>query len=108
MGTILEQIERALDDTSAQARVPALIQIGEAQARGIADELNQHIIILSAEEQEFHQSLGIPDPAPIKKIRWEEIMVPRDGEMVLLYGVRVEGVESPDYLNIVTKDQLDD
>lgn len=75
---MIEQVVRRLRLLEERSYHPTLIQVGEQQARELADDLNV-----------------ISWRGPIT---WEDIMTCRKGT---LFGVPLQGVESPDYLNVV-------
>lgn len=89
---MIEQIARAIDAMQAECRKPAHIEVGEAQARAIADELNEGWYL--------QQRLGLFVNTAPKPVGWEHV-VRGDG---WLFGVPIRGVESPDYLNVVAED----
>jgi hypothetical protein len=87
---VIEQIAAAIDAIARDGRTAALIEMGERQARAVADELNEGWYV--------QRRLGFTwDNTAQKPIPWQKIMQ-GDG---WLFGVRVQGVESPDYLNVV-------
>jgi hypothetical protein len=106
--SIIETINRALHEVEMRKDIPNRIQIGEAQARQLADELNAKYIPLQADEQLLQILFGVPDEEPVKPLTWEDILHAEDGQMGTLFGVQIEGVESPDYLNITVKERIRD
>jgi hypothetical protein len=87
---VIEQIAAALDAITREGRRPVLIEMGELQARTVTEELN--------EGWHLQQRLGFTwDNTAPKPISWQKV-IQGDG---WLFGVRVRGVESPDYLNVV-------
>jgi hypothetical protein len=80
---VIEHVVRRLRLIEEGRRRAAVIQIGERQARELADDLN---------------ATWAFKPSAFRPITWEEIMMGRKGSLL---GVRLEGVESPDYFNVV-------
>ena len=91
---MIDQIADMIDALHAQGRYPVRVELGEMQARALADELSAGWYL--------QRRLGFTwDNTASKPIPWEKI-VQGDG---WLFGVRVVGVESPDYLNAVAEER---
>lgn len=87
---MIDQIAETIDAITAQALTPARIEIGEKQARALADELNAGWYL--------QRRLGFTwDNTAPKPIAWERLINGRSW----LFDVPIHGVESPDYLLVV-------
>ncbi len=89
--TVLEEIGDRIDALWKDGRRPVAVHIGEKQARAIADELN--------EPWYLQQRMGFTwDNTAHKPVEWQAVT----GGTGWLYDIKVVGVESPDYLNVVS------
>lgn len=96
-----EEIRRRIRELHRRNNSPGRIEIGEKQARTLAEEFNAMLVrpkfdpVLVA-----HSGIAIEeDETP--PITWQQIM---QGPSKL-YGVSIVGVESPDYLTVVPRDE---
>lgn len=86
---MIRHIAVAIDAIKRDGRQPVRIEIGERQARAIANELNEGWYL--------QELLGLLENTALKPIHWEQIV---QGD-ARLFGIRIQRVESPDYLNVV-------
>ena len=77
-------------------RRPVAVELGEWQARALADELNEGMAFTLAPVLATWSEV-LPEPPP--QITWERIL---QGD-AWVFGALIRGVESPDYLNVVSE-----
>lgn len=98
--SIIEQLADMLDSRVAGGYAPVCIEIGTKQAEAIADELGHHILPRPYTDDEISDPLwGTADLPRSRKVTAGDILTGGG----YLFEVRLQGVESPDYLNVVTE-----
>lgn len=93
--SIVTNVWRMISDARSENRRPTVIEMGEKQARDLADEWNAHIPTF---DPNLSDTSGAPYEPP-KPVTWEQVLRCD----TRLFGTRIVGVESPDYLAVLSE-----
>lgn len=97
---VIDEINRLMYEQEREGRTPIRIEIGWAQAQALADEL---YVPPRDDLDALIASFGLPSLPPLPPCPTAEQIYAGPG-VRQLFGVRLQGVESPDYLAVVAED----